>query len=46
MDMAIKTNFIELWNRYFGGSEIPISFITMATEMLRNGCRFRQRICA
>jgi uncharacterized protein (DUF169 family) len=26
MDMAMKTKFVESWNRYFSGAELPISF--------------------
>jgi hypothetical protein len=26
MDMAVKTRFVESWNRYFSGAELPISF--------------------
>jgi uncharacterized protein (DUF169 family) len=26
MDMAMKTRFVESWNRYFSGAELPISF--------------------
>jgi hypothetical protein len=26
MDMAIKTRFVELWNRHFRGAELPLSF--------------------
>ncbi len=26
MDMALKTTFIESWNRHFGGAELPIVF--------------------
>jgi hypothetical protein len=26
MDMAIKTRFVDSWNRYFSGAELPISF--------------------
>lgn len=26
MDMALKTRFVESWDRYFSGAELPISF--------------------
>jgi len=26
MDMELKKRFMELWNRYFGGADLPIVF--------------------
>ncbi len=26
MDIALKNQFIELWSKYFGNSELPITF--------------------